>query len=168
MLKKIAFASAGFLLLASPLLVSAQTATDIQARIGALLAQLTQLQEQLASQTGQQPATPSVSPTLTPSSTSGGCAQIITRFLIVGSPVPGHARCWHLRAQRRYRQVCLRGGRHAQSCPSWTAHRDTTPRAEALTPMGVDVRPGALRQLLTPKSPSTNNAQGSCLRGIIG
>src|SRR3989338_4889438 len=88
MLKKIAFASAGFLLLASPLLVSAQTATDIQARIGALLAQLTQLQEQLASQTGQQPATPSVSPTLTPSSTSGGCAQIITRFLIVGSSGP--------------------------------------------------------------------------------
>ena len=88
MFKKIALGSAGILLLASPLLVSAQTATDIQARIGALLAQLTQLQEQLASQTGQQPATPSVSSTPTPSSTSGGCAQIITRFLIVGSSGP--------------------------------------------------------------------------------
>src|SRR3989344_3301053 len=88
MVKKIAFASVGLLLLASPLLASAQTATDIQARIGALLAQLAQLQEQLASQVGQQPATPSVSSTPTPSSTSGGCAQIITRFLIVGSSGP--------------------------------------------------------------------------------
>src|SRR3990167_10042716 len=53
MLKKIAFASAGVLLLASPLLVSAQS-IDVQARIQALLAQIQQLQVLLAQlQSGQ-------------------------------------------------------------------------------------------------------------------
>src|SRR3990167_6798083 len=53
MLKKIAFAGTGILLLASPLLVSAQS-IDVQARIQALLAQIQQLQVLLAQlQSGQ-------------------------------------------------------------------------------------------------------------------
>ncbi|MEK7156469.1 MAG: peptidoglycan-binding protein [Patescibacteria group bacterium] len=48
MLKKIAFAGVGIALLASPLLASADTASELQARISTLLAQLTQLQAQLA------------------------------------------------------------------------------------------------------------------------
>src|SRR3989338_6419894 len=87
MFKKIAFASAGLLLLASPLLASAQSANDLQSQVQALLAQLTRLQAQLASQTGQQPTTLSVPSIPTPSSTSGRCTQI-TRFLTIGSSGP--------------------------------------------------------------------------------
>ena len=87
MFKKIAFASAGLLLLASPLLASAQSTNDLQAQVQALLAQLTRLQAQLASQTGQQPTTLSVPSIPTPSSTSGRCTQI-TRFLTIGSSGP--------------------------------------------------------------------------------
>ncbi len=46
MLKKIALSSVGFALLASPLLVSAQSIADLQAQIQALLAQITILQAQ--------------------------------------------------------------------------------------------------------------------------
>src|SRR3989338_7175799 len=45
MFKKIAFSGAGVLLLASPLLVSAQTAGSVQAKIAALLAQVPELQQ---------------------------------------------------------------------------------------------------------------------------
>src|SRR3989344_6259149 len=48
MLKKIAFAVLGIALLASPLLVSADTLSDLQAQIQNLLAQVRQLQAQLA------------------------------------------------------------------------------------------------------------------------
>ena len=47
MVKKIAFASVGLLLLASPLLASAQTASDLQTKIQALFDQVRQLQAQL-------------------------------------------------------------------------------------------------------------------------
>ena len=47
MFKKIAFAGLGVAFLASPLLVSADTLSDLQAQIQALLAQVRQLQEQL-------------------------------------------------------------------------------------------------------------------------
>src|SRR3990167_247813 len=72
MLKKIAFASAGLLLLASPLLVSAQS-TDVQARIQALLAQIQQLQVLLAQlQSGQ-----GTSDTGSSSDTATGSSQCI-------------------------------------------------------------------------------------------
>jgi len=52
MLKKIAFASVGVLLLASPLLASAQTVADKEALIAALLAQVAQLQQEIAELSG--------------------------------------------------------------------------------------------------------------------
>src|SRR3989344_9663354 len=47
MLKKIAFAGLGFALLASPLISSADTLSDLQAQIQALLAQIAALQAQV-------------------------------------------------------------------------------------------------------------------------
>src|SRR3989344_4789781 len=73
MFKKIAFAGAGVLLLASPLLVSAQTADSVQAKIAALLAQVQELQQilvQLQSGLG-------TSDTLNSSGTSAGTSGCI-------------------------------------------------------------------------------------------
>ena len=50
MLKKIAFAGVGIVLLASPLIASADTISDIQAKVRELVAQVLQLKAQLASQ----------------------------------------------------------------------------------------------------------------------
>ena len=59
MLKKIAFAAAGFTLLASPLIASADTISDIQAKIRELIAQVQQLKAQLAApDTTQSPIDP--------------------------------------------------------------------------------------------------------------
>ena len=55
MLKKIAFAGVGIALLASPLVASADTISDIQAKVRELVAQLQQLKAQLAAQ-GTTPA----------------------------------------------------------------------------------------------------------------
>src|SRR3990167_1059087 len=60
MVKKIAFASAGLLLLASPLLASAQTAGSRQAQIDALLEMVAQLQQQIANLIGNTSAETSV------------------------------------------------------------------------------------------------------------
>ncbi|MBI5457709.1 peptidoglycan-binding protein [Candidatus Kaiserbacteria bacterium] len=49
MLKKIAFTAAGIALLASPLITSADTLSDVQEKIAALLRQVAQLQDQLRS-----------------------------------------------------------------------------------------------------------------------
>src|SRR3989344_7568334 len=49
MFKKAVFAGLGIALLASPLLVSADTLSDLQAKISALLQQVAQLQDQLRS-----------------------------------------------------------------------------------------------------------------------
>jgi len=76
MLKKLAFAAAGIALLASPLLASADTASELQARISALLAQIAQLQQQLNSlQTTTPVETPQ--PVFDPVPTIRVCPQIL-------------------------------------------------------------------------------------------
>ncbi|OGG54425.1 hypothetical protein A2764_01885 [Candidatus Kaiserbacteria bacterium RIFCSPHIGHO2_01_FULL_55_79] len=57
MLKKIAFAGVGIALLASPLLASADTLSDLQTQIAGLLGQLKQLQTQLGQTQGANPTT---------------------------------------------------------------------------------------------------------------
>ena len=76
MLKKIAFAGVGIALLVSPLLASADTASEIQAKINILLAQIAQLQQQLSSLRTTTPVEP-VQPIFDPAPPSRICPQIL-------------------------------------------------------------------------------------------
>src|SRR3989344_6884436 len=85
MLQKIAVAGFGIILLASPLLASADTASDLQAKVDAILGQVRELQEQLASLIKQSATTPDdaergigavVSPFLYPIDPAAICPRI--------------------------------------------------------------------------------------------